>query len=272
MAVIIPVSDLSVPELEVYARLTDAQLQSVKCENGSVCIVESPQVIQVALKSDLSPVSLLMTERQLRSKNGAAILDLCGDVPVYTASNETLCALTGFSITRGMLCAMRRPEPRSVEDVCKNACRIAVLDGLNDPSNVGAAFRNAAALGLDAVLLTPDCCPVLYRRCIRVSMGTVFQIPWAKIPAWPSEGVRTLHDMDFRLAAMALDHHALDVRDPILKEQEKLAIVLGSEGSGLSREVVDACDFTVMIPMAREVDSMNVAAASAVAFWELCRR
>ena len=275
MANIIEVRDLAAPELDVYARLTEAQLRSRRRPEDGLFIAESPKVIASALNAGCVPVSLLMERRHIDG-DAADIIARCGDAPVYTAEREVLASLTGYALTRGVLCAMRRPELPTVEQVCASARRIAVVEGVVDPTNVGAIFRSAAALNMDAVLIDPTCCDPLHRRAARVSMGTVFQIPWTRIgdtaAEWPERGMERLHGLGFRTAAMALDERAVPVDDPALKDADKLAIVLGTEGDGLSKATIAACDYTVMIPMSHGVDSLNVAAASAVAFWQLGRR
>lgn len=273
MANIIEIHDLSAPELDPFVRLTEAQLRNRRRPGEGLFIAESAKVIACALDAGCVPAALLMERRQIEGA-GAEILARCGETPVYTADREVLAKLTGYELTRGFLCAMRRPEMRRAEDVCANARRVAVLEGVVDPTNVGAIFRSAAALGMDAVLVTPTCCDPLHRRAARVSMGTVFQIPWARIGEraadWPEAGTARLHDMGFKLAAMALDDRSVSIDDAQMAAEEKLAVVLGTEGDGLMRETIDLCDYTVRIPMAHGVDSLNVAAASAVAFWQLC--
>ena len=237
-----------------------------------VFIAESPKVIATALDAGYEPLSLLMERRHIEG-DAQPILARCGEIPVYTAERETLARLTGFELTRGVLCAMRRPRLPSVEEVCARARRVAVLEGIVDHTNVGAIFRSAAALGIDAVLVTPTCCDPFYRRAVRVSMGTVFQVPWARIGEdaadWPQKGVERLHALGFRTAAMALTDNSVRIDDAQLAAEPRLAIVLGTEGDGLSPRTIAACDYTVKIPMAHGVDSLNVAAASAVAFWQL---
>ncbi|MGI5973525.1 MAG: TrmH family RNA methyltransferase [Oscillospiraceae bacterium] len=271
----IEITDLTRPELDVFARLTEAQLRSRREAEKGIFIAESPKVIERALDAGCEPVSLLMERRQIEGQ-AAGILARCGDVPVYTADRELLAGLTGYSLTRGVLCAMRRPRLPSVEELCAGARRVAVLENIVDTTNVGAIFRSAAALGMDGVLVTPSCCDPLYRRAVRVSMGTVFQIPWTRIgiqPAdWPGAGMERLRSLGFRTAAMALSGTAVSVDDPRLAAEEKLAIVLGTEGDGLTRSTIADCDYTVCIPMLHGVDSLNVAAASAVAFWQLRAR
>ncbi len=272
MANIIAITDLSVPELAVFSRLTEAQLRSrVEPEKG-VFIAESPKVIARALDAGCTPLSLLMERRHIDGQ-GREIIDRCGEIPVYTAEREVLATLTGYQLTRGILCAMRRPTVQTVESVCSNAHRVAVLEGIVDSTNIGAIFRSAAALHMDAVLLTPTCCDPLCRRAVRVSMGTVFQIPWARLgdtaAQWPQPGLTRLQALGFKTAAMALSDDSVPIDDPQLMAEDKLAIVLGTEGDGLSQHTIAACDYTVRIPMSHEVDSLNVAAASAVAFWQL---
>lgn len=265
MAKIVEITDLSAPELDVYARLTEAQLRSRRDPGNAMFIAESAKVIGHALDAGFEPVSLLMEQRQMAGQ-GAEVLPRCGDIPVYTAPREVLEQLTGYRLTRGILCAMRRREPARPAEICAGARRVAVLESIVDPANMGAIIRSAAALGLDGVLLTPECIDPMCRRAVRVSMGTVFQVPWAWLGAdWQDEMKR----FGFRTAALALDSRAIPVDDPALKAEEKLAIVLGTEGDGLKSETIAGCDYTVIIPMAHGVDSLNVAAAAAVAFWEL---
>lgn len=265
---IIEVTDLAAPELDVYARLTEAQLRNRLEPDKGVFIAESPKVIATALDAGYEPLSLLMERRHIEG-DAQPILARCGGIPVYTAERETLARLTGFELTRGVLCAMRRPRLPSVEEVCARARRVAVLEGIVDHTNVGAIFRSAAALGIDAVLVTPTCCDPFYRRAVRVSMGTVFQVPWAYVPEdWPA----LLRAQGFRTAAMALRDDSVRLDDPRLMQAEKLAVVMGTEGDGLADATIAACDFTVRIPMHHGVDSLNVAAASAVAFYQLGRR
>lgn len=269
---VIEITDLAQPELDVFARLTEAQLRSRRDPEKGIFIAESPNVIGHALDAGCEPVSFLMERRHIGGQ-ARPLIDRCGDVPVYTADRDVLARLTGFALTRGILCAMRRPRLPNMEDLCANARRIAVLEGIVDTTNIGAIFRSAAALHMDAVLLSPTCCDPLNRRAVRVSMGTVFQIPWARVDGqWPQDGTRSLRNMGFKLAAMALSGQAVSVDDPRLMAEERLAIVLGTEGTGLTQETIDACDYTVCIPMAHGVDSLNVAAAGAVAFWQLRAR
>jgi tRNA G18 (ribose-2'-O)-methylase SpoU len=262
---VIEITDFSAPELDVYARLTEAQLLNRFEPQKGLFIAESPKVIHRALDAGCIPVSLLM-ERKHIDGQAADVIARCGDIPVFTSAPEILTQLTGFQLTRGVLCAMRRPQLPSVEEICRNAKRIVILENVMNPTNVGAIFRSAAALGMDAVLLTPGCSNPLYRRSARVSMGTVFQIPWTFLPQWPCP---TLEEMGFKTAALALTDNSISIEDPQLMAQKKLALVLGSEGDGLTEDTIARCDFTVKIPMYHGVDSLNVAAASAVAFWQL---
>lgn len=272
MAQIIEITDFDREELSPYVRLTEAQLRSKRDPSQALFIAESAKVISHALDAGYTPVSMLLERSKLPSI-ADTLLPRCGEIPVFTGDRELLAELTGFALTRGILCAMRRPAPMDAADICTGARRIAVLEGIVDPTNVGAIFRSAAALGMDAVLLSPNCCDPLHRRAVRVSMGTVFQVPWAylgtDIHAWPQTAFQTIRTLGFSTAAMALDHRAVPITDPALKSEEKLAIFLGTEGDGLCTETISGCDYTVMIPMSHGVDSLNVAAASAVAFWEL---
>ena len=275
MANIIEITDFSAPQLDVFARLTEAQLRiRAEAERG-LFIAESPKVIHRALDAGYEPVSLL-TERKHIEGQASDLIDRLGDLPVYTADSALLENLTGYSLHRGVLCAMKRPALPTVEAVCKHARRVAVLEGIVDPTNVGAIFRSAAALQMDAVLLTPTCCDPLYRRAARVSMGTVFQVPWTRIgqhhTQWPDKGMAQLRDLGFKTAAMALSDNSVSIDHPTLLNEEKLAVILGTEGDGLANATIAGCDYTVKIPMAHGVDSLNVAAASAVAFWELRAR
>ena len=269
---IIEITDFHAPELDPYARLTQNQLRNRLEQEKGIFIAESPKVIDRALDAGYEPVSLLMERRQITGP-AAGILSRCGDAPVYTADRELLAALTGFELTRGVLCAFRRPAPRPVEELCRDARRVAVLEGIVDSTNVGAIFRSAAALNMDAVLINPSCCDPLCRRAVRVSMGTVFQVPWGQLgdsPAdWPEKGMDVLHALGFKTAAMALSDRSVSIDDEQLAREPKLAIVLGTEGDGLAASTIASCDYTVKIPMSHGVDSLNVAAASAVAFWQL---
>lgn len=275
MSNIIEIQALDQPELDVFTRLTEAQLRNRLEPEKGIFIAESPKVIERALRAGYEPVSLLM-ERKHITGQARELIQQCGDVPVYTADRPVLEALTGYQLTRGVLCAMRRRPLPTVEELCSKARRIAVLESIVDPTNVGAIFRSAAALQMDAVLVTPTCCDPLYRRAVRVSMGTVFQIPWTRIGTspdqWPQPGITQLQALGFKTAAMALRDDSVSIDDPGLLGEEKLAIVLGTEGDGLSTHTIADCDYTVRIPMSHEVDSLNVAAASAVAFWQLKAR
>ncbi len=262
---LIEIRDFQAPELDVYARLTEAQLLNRFEPKKGMFIAESPKVIMRALDAGCVPVSILAERSHIGGEAQEAI-DRCGDIPVYTASLEILTQLTGFQLTRGMLCAMYRPAKRELSEILQNKRRIAVLEDIQNPTNVGAIFRSAAALGMEAVLLTGPCSDPLYRRSCRVSMGTVFQVPWTYVEADWQEKLRSL---GFQTAAMALRDDSYSLEDPRLKSVPKLAIVLGSEGDGLAADTIANCDYTVKIPMAHGVDSLNVAAASAVAFWEL---
>ncbi len=272
MPQIIEITDLSRPELDVFCRLTEAQLRNRLEPEKGVFIAESPTVIGLALDAGYEPLALL-TERKFIEGKAAGIIARCGEIPLYTGEREVLARLTGYELTRGVLCAMRRPSPKDFREVCAGTRRVAVLENVVDSTNVGAIIRSAAALGIDAVLLTPSCCDPLNRRAVRVSMGTVFQIPWAYIgeqPAdWPSPGLDWLNELGFKTAAMALWEDSISIDDEGLAAEAKLAIVLGTEGTGLTTRTIADCDYTVRIPMQHGVDSLNVAAASAVAFWQL---
>ena len=293
---IITITDFMDPNLDVYARLTENQLLNRANPKEGMFIAESPKVIERALDAGCEPVSLLMETKHV---NGEArgIIERCHDIPVYTAEFDLLTKLTGFALTRGTLCSMYRPKQKSVEEVCKDARRVAVLEDVVNPTNVGAIFRSAAALHMDAVLLTPACSNPLYRRAIRVSMGTVFQVPWAYFSKCNVDSGSTfadtslhdrcdshepdssayegyigeLHRLGFKTCAMALTDDSVSIDDPVLRSEERLAIVLGTEGDGLHEQTIASCDYTVKIPMSHGVDSLNVAAASAVAFWELAK-
>lgn len=274
MANIKRIYDFSAPELDIFVRLTGAQLRSRLEPEKAIFIAESPTVIEVALASGLEPVALLTDERLLGTLEGT--IEKCGDIPVYCATREVLEQLTGFALTRGALCAMRRPQKPNVEELLRGAHRVAVLEEIADSTNIGALFRSAAALGMDAVLVTPTCCDPLCRRAVRVSMGTIFQVPWTQIgetPAdWFERGIDLLHSFGFKTAAMALSDESVSIDDARLMAEDKLAIVLGTEGDGLSKTTIARCDYTVKIPMFHGVDSLNVAAAGAVAFWQLSKR
>lgn len=265
---IVEITDFNAPELDIYARLTENQLVNRASPGDGLFIGESPLVIGRALDAGCQPVSFLMETKHVFGK-GKELLARCPDVPVFAAEERVLCALTGLHLTRGMLCAMRRPSPLSPEEACRGARRVAVLENVMNPTNLGAIFRSAAALGIDAVLLTEAGSDPLYRRALRVSMGNVFLVPWAYLP---QDWTAFLREMGFKTAAMALREDSLDVADPCLRREERLAVVLGTEGDGLAPSTIAACDYTVRIPMCRGVDSLNVAAASAVAFYALVQR
>ena len=264
---IIEINSLSHPGMKVFATLTEAQLRNRLEPQKGIFIAESPKVIHVALNAGYEPLALLCERKHIEG-DAASLIERCGDIPVYTGERELLASLTGYTLTRGVLCAMRRPAPKSVEEVCQGAKRIAVIDGVVDTTNIGAIFRSAAALGIDAVLLTPSSCDPLNRRAVRVSMGSVFLLPWT----WLEAPISSLRTLGFRTAAMALSDNSVPIDHPSLKDEPQLAIVLGTEGDGLSKQVIQETDYVVRIPMWHEVDSLNVAAASAVAFWELRAR
>ena len=271
MANVIEITDFTAPELDVYARLSEGQLLNRAEPEKGMFIAESPRVIERALDAGCVPVSFLSEDRHIE-KEAKEILERCGEIPAYVASFDVLTQLTGYKLTRGMLCAMYRPRLRTPEEVCRGARRIAVLESVVNPTNVGAIFRSAAALNMDGILLTSDCSDPLYRRSLRVSMGTAFQIPWTyfdKQITWPMEGQAFLKEQGFQTVAMALRDDTVNIDDPGLHKEEKLAIVLGTEGEGLTSQTIASCDYTVKIPMSHGVDSLNVAAASAVAFWGL---
>ena len=272
MADFISIADFSAPELDVYARLTENQLLNREHPEAGLFIAESPLVISRALDAGYTPVSVLAEDRELTGET-LALVERCGDIPVFTAPFSVLTRLTGFQLTRGLLCAMRRPALKSPEEICRNARRVAVLENVMNPTNVGAIFRSAAALNMDAVLLTPACSDPLYRRAVRVSMGTVFQVPWTYLEAsgkgYAASDLSVLKKLGFKTAAMALRDDSISIRDPRLQAEEKLAVLLGTEGDGLADSTLQHCDYTIKIPMSHGVDSLNVAAASAVAFWQL---
>jgi tRNA G18 (ribose-2'-O)-methylase SpoU len=272
---IIEISDFSSPNLDVFARLTEKQLRNRLEPEKGIFIAESTKVIGLALDAGCEPISLLM-ERKYIEGQARDIIARCGNIPVYTADSNLLAELTGFRLTRGVLCAMHRPPFPSVEEVLAGTRRVAVLEDITDSTNVGAIFRSAAALGVDAVLLTPSCCDPLCRRAVRVSMGTIFQVPWTRIGSdpsqWPQPGMDSLRKLGFKTVAMALSDTAVSIDDPQLMAEKKLAIILGTEGNGLAPYTVAYCDYTASIPMSHNVDSLNVAAASAVAFWQLRAR
>ena len=265
MGSVIEITSLEQPEVQVFSKLTEAQLRNRLNAEQGMFIAESPKVIRVALSAGYKPTALLC-ERKHISGDAADIVARCQDIPVYTGERELLSQLTGYTLTRGVLCAMRRPQPKTVAEVCRDARRIVVIDGVVDTTNIGAIFRSAAALGIDAVLLTPTSCDPLNRRAVRVSMGSVFLVPWTWLDTYS-----TLHDLGFKTAAMALTDDSISLDDPRLKAEERLAIIMGTEGDGLPQQTIAEADYVVRIPMKHQVDSLNVAAAAAVAFWELTR-
>lgn len=261
---IIEITSLQHPGVEIFATLTEAQLRNrIEPEKG-IFIAESPKVINVALNAGYEPLAILCEQKHITG-DAASIIERCPDIPIYTGSRELLTSLTGYTLTRGVLCAMKRPQPLSVEDVCNNAQRIVVIDGVVDTTNIGAIFRSAAALGIDAVLLTPSSCDPLNRRAIRVSMGSVFLVPWT----WIDGSLNRLKEIGFRTVAMALSDNSISIDDPSLSAEPRLAIIMGTEGDGLAKETISDADYVVRIPMSHNVDSLNVAAASAIAFWQL---
>ena len=264
---IIEITSLTHPGVEIFASLTEAQLRNSVEPDKGLFIAESPKVIRVALSAGYEPVALLC-ERKHIVGDAADIIEQCGDVPVYTGERDILAALTGYTLTRGVLCAMRRPARKSVGEVCRDARRVVVIDGVVDTTNIGAIFRSAAALGIDAVLLTPTSCDPLNRRAVRVSMGSVFLVPWT----WLDTPIDSLGEYGFRTAAMALTDNSISIDSPLLAAEERLAIVMGTEGDGLAHETIASADYVVRIPMSHGVDSLNVAAAAAVAFWELRKK
>lgn len=265
MSNLIEITDFLTPQLDVYARLTEVQLYNHEFPEKGMFIAESPKVIERALDAGYEPVSCLMEKKHIEGE-GRPILDRIGDIPVFCAEFDVLTQLTGFALTRGMLCAMKRKKLKTVTQICQNKSRVVILDRVMNPTNVGAIIRSAAALGMDAVLLTPGCSDPLYRRAVRVSMGTVFQIEWTFMESGDLEEIKSL---GFKTAAMALKDDTLSIREPRLTEEPRLAVIMGTEGDGLSDETIAACDYTVKIPMYHGVDSLNVAAASAVAFYQL---
>lgn len=264
---IIQLQSLEHPGVEIFSTLTEAQLRNRLEPSKGIFIAESPKVIQVALNAGYRPVALLCEAKHIAG-DAANIIKQCGDIPIYTGNRDLLTSLTGYTLTRGVLCAMQRPQLPNVEKVCQDAQRIVVIDGVVDTTNIGAIFRSAAALGIDAVLLTPTSCDPLNRRAVRVSMGSVFLVPWT----WLEAPISSLNDLGFRTAAMALSDHSIPLDHPALKEEKKLALIMGTEGDGLSSQVIEEADYVVRIPMSHAVDSLNVAAASAVAFWELRKK
>ena len=272
---IIEITDFHAPELDPYARLTERQLLNRDKPEKGLFIAESPKVIERALDAGCVPVSLLL-ERKHIAGEARSIIERCGDIPVYTADFTVLTQLTGFNLTRGALCLMRRPKLPEASSIYRDAHRIAILENVMNPTNIGAIFRSAAALNMDAVLLTPACSDPLYRRAIRVSMGCVFQIPWTflgqEVSEWPQPAIQNLKASGYKTAALALSDHSVSIDHPELMAEERLAIILGTEGDGLAASTIADCDYTVKIPMSHGVDSLNVAAASAVAFWQLGSR
>ncbi len=275
MANIIEITDLNMPELDVFVRLTGAQLRSKLEPQKGIFIAESPTVIDVALDAGCIPVSIL-TDNKLINGDVGRIISRCRDIPVYTANGDILAKITGFELTRGALCSFKRPPLPTLDNVLKNAKRIAVLEEITDSTNIGAIFRSAAALNVDAVLITPTCCDPLCRRALRVSMGTALLIPYTKIGEshqdWPYPTIATLKDFGFKICAMALSDKSIRIDDNAILSEEKLAIILGTEGTGLKKETIEASDYTVKIPMSHGVDSLNVGAAAAIAFWQLCKK
>ena len=265
---IVPVADLSHPGLQPYAHLTEAQLRNRLEPDQGIFIAESTKVIRVALDAGYQPVSLLCEEKHIAGQ-AADIVARLGELPVYTGSRALLASLTGYELTRGVLCAMHRPQLPSVEQLCQKQKRIVVVDNVVNSTNTGAILRAAAALGMGAVLFSPTCCDPLNRRSVRVSMGTVFQIPWTYIPTWPRPAMEQLNGLGFKTVALALTATAVPIDHPALVAEERLAIVLGTEGDGLTQSTIESCDYRAIIPMQRGVDSLNVAAAAAVAFWQL---
>ncbi|MCQ2592261.1 MAG: RNA methyltransferase [Treponema sp.] len=269
---IITVSDLNQPGVDIFANLTERELRFAYEKNGGFFIAESPKVIERALDADYEPISMLMEEKHITG-DAAYLIDRCPNIPVYTAPRTVLEKLTGYKLTRGVLCAFKRKPTPSFTEVCKNASRIAVLENIADTSNLGAIFRSAAALGIDAVLLTPECADPLNRRCMRVSMGNVFLVKWARIgdhaSQWPEQGIADLKSLGFKTLSMALRNNSIEITSPTLHNEKKLAILLGTEGEGLLPQTINASDYVVKIPMKDGVDSLNVAAAAAIIFWEL---
>ena len=264
---IIEINDINAPGLEIFSTLTEAQLRNELEPEKGIFIAESPKVIRVALQAGYQTLALLCENRHIQG-DAADIIERCPDIPVYTGSRELLASLTGYTLTRGVLCAMRRPLPRPLSEVLQNARRVVIIDSVTDTTNIGAIFRSAAALGIDAILLTRSSCDPLNRRAVRVSMGSVFLIPWT----WIDDIETEMHAAGFCTAAMALTDNSVSIDDPQLKRLDKLAIIMGTEGDGLSHEVITKADYVVRIPMSHQVDSLNVAAAAALAFWELRAR
>lgn len=271
---IVEITDFESKELDIYARCNEPELLRGFGRDGGIFIAESPKVVERALDAGYEPISMLVEHKHIDGE-AKHIIERCGSVPVYTAEFDVLSKITGFKLTRGMLCAMHRKQLKSVDEICAKANRIAILENVMNPTNIGAIFRSAAALGIDAVLMTPGCSNPLYRRAIRVSMGTVFQIPWTFFDSksnWPYDGIKNLKNLGFKTAAMALTDNSVSIDNKELLSQENLAIILGTEGEGLMAETIEESDYTVKIPMAHGVDSLNVAAASAVTFWQISRK
>jgi len=264
---IVEITSLDHEGVQVFGTLTEAQLRNRLEPEKGIFIAESPKVIDVALNAGMTPISLLCERKHIEG-DAASIIARCGDIPVYTGERELLARLTGYTLTRGVLCAMRRPMLPSAEQVCHDAHRVVIIDSVTDTTNIGAIFRSAAALGIDAVLLTSTSCDPLNRRAVRVSMGSVFLVPWT----WLDEPIQSLNSLGFKTAAMALSDNSISLDDPILATEPRLAIVMGTEGDGLPHETIEQADYVVRIPMSHNVDSLNVAAASAVAFWELRKK
>lgn len=264
---IVEISSLEEPGVEIFSSLTEAQLRNRVEPKKGIFIAESPKVIHVALNAGYQPLSILCEKKHIEG-DAAALIERCGDITVYTGKREHLSRLTGYTLTRGVLCAMRRPKPPRIENICRDSRRIVVIDGVVDTTNIGAIFRSVAALGIDAVLLTRNSCDPFNRRAVRVSMGSVFLVPWT----WLDEGIVSLHRYGFKTAAMALSDDSIALDNPSLKAEERLAIVMGTEGDGLPQETISKADYVVRIPMSHDVDSLNVAAAAAVAFWELRKK
>lgn len=269
---IIEINDINAAEVAMFSHLTEAQLRNKLDPAQGIFIAESPKVINVALDASMEPVALLTSHKNLEGQ-ARPIIDRCGEIPIYTGDDALLTNITGFELTRGILCAMRRPKPLSVKEVCEGKRRIVIIDSVVNATNTGAIFRAAAALGMDGILLTRTCCDPLNRRSVRVSMGTVFQIPWTYLGEtchdWPQPSMDQLHQLGYKTAAMALSDNSISIDDPRLRSTDRLAIIMGNEGDGLSKEALAACDYIVKIPMQNGVDSLNVAGAAAVAFWEL---
>lgn len=272
---VIHIDDLNTSGPDIFANLTERELRNSYEKNGGFFIAESPKVIERALDAGYEPISFLMEEKHI-SGDAAFLVERCPNKPIYTASRTVLEKLTGYKLTRGVLCALKRKEEANLDLICKKANRVAVLENIADATNVGAIFRSAAALGIDAVLLTPECADPLNRRCLRVSMGNVFLVDWARIGEsnadWPRNGMRYLNEMGFKTVSMALRNNSIDINDPVLGQEDKLAVLLGTEGDGLLKETIDSSDYVIKIPMKPGVDSLNVAAAATVMFWELSKK